>query len=128
MKVTNLARRSGRRAISPLKAKVLEYLEGHGDEVFAYRDEGFARSLGIKLSALNFTLWALHRDGLIEKQEVDGKVFFGSRRAVAELRQRLGLVKQDPFERARANAERIRAREGNIDVVGLLDAVRGPWE
>ena len=48
--------------------------------------------------------------------------------ALAELRRRLGLVKLDPFERARANAERIRAREGNIDVVGLLDAVRGPWE
>ena len=50
------------------------------------------------------------------------------RRIVANLKRRLGLTKQDPFQRARANAERIRARVGNIDVVELLDAVRGSWD
>jgi DNA-binding IclR family transcriptional regulator len=107
---------------------VLRFLEEHPDDVFPYRDQQLARSLEMKVSALSFTLWDLHRQGLIDKQEVDDRVYFGSRRAISELRSRLGLTKQDPFQRARANAERIRARTGNIDVLELLDAVRGPWD
>ena len=41
---------------------------------------------------------------------------------------RVGPTRVDPFERARANRDRIWARTGNIDVLELLDAVRGPWE
>ncbi len=129
MKVTELAKRHRGGSLSPLKAKVLRYLEEHRDEVFPYRAGSVAQSLGVKLSALNFTLWALHRDGLIGKQEIDGKVYFGSLKAIADLRAKLGIAEpQEPFGRARANLERIRARVGNINTMDLLDAVRGPWE
>lgn len=128
MKVTELARRGPGSALSPLQARILEYLEAHGDEAFPYRDEQLTRSLGVKPSALGWTLWWLHQNGYIDREEVAGKVYFGSRRAIANLRRRLGLTKPDPFQRARANAERIRATTGNIDVVELLDAIRGPWD
>jgi len=126
MKVAELAKRQSK-GLSPLKAKVLQFLEGHGDEVFSYRDEQLASAVGVKLSALSFTLWALHRDGRIDKEEVNGKVFFGSGRAIADLRERLGLAKQNPFEQARMNRDRIWARTGDVDVLELLDSVRGPW-
>lgn len=129
MKIAELANRRRQHGLSPLKSKVLEYLQAHPDEVFPYRDESSAKRLAIKVSAFSFTLWALHRDGLIDKQDVDGRAYFGSPKAIANLRAKLGVASpQDPFERARANAEKIRARVGCIDVLELLDAVRGPWE
>ena len=127
MKVSDVTR-SRKGSLPPLKSKVLEYLEQHDDEVFAYRDQQLIEGLGVKPAALGFTLWALHRDGLIDKEEADGKVYFGSRKAVADLRRHLGLAKEDPFERARINSERIRCRVGNIGILELLDAVRGPWD
>lgn len=127
MKVAELAS-SRRGSLSPLKMKVLQYLEEHEDEVFPNYDRDLARSLGLKVSALNWTLWWLHRNGFIDREEAGGKLYFGSRGAVADLRRRLGLTKRDPFQRARANAERIRARTGNVSVLELLDAVRGPWD
>lgn len=129
MKIAELASLRRRGGLSPLKARVLQYLEEHSDEVFPYRDERSAQLLSMKISAFSFTLWALHRDGLIGKQEVDGKVYFGSLKAVANLRAKLGMAEsQEPFGRARANLERIRARVGNINTLELLDAVRGSWE
>lgn len=128
MKVAELAKQHARSPLPPLAAKVLEYLDKHSDEVFPYRDEGLIHALGIKASALSWTLWWLHQNELIDKEEVGGKVYFGSRRAITDLRGRLGLTKLNPFERARANAERIRARIGNINTLELLDAVRGPWD
>lgn len=129
MKVGELAKRRGENRLSPLKRRVLEYLESRSGEVFSYRDEELTRALGVKRSALDFTLWALHRDGLIDKQEVDGKVYFGSHGAIGDLRSRLGIAQpQDPFARARAVRDRIAARTGAIDVIELLDAVRGPWD
>lgn len=127
MKVAELVRSRRGSRLSPLKMRVVQYLEEHEDEVFPYYDRELARSLGVKLSALSWTLWWLYRNGLIDREEADGKLYFGSRRAVADLRRRLGLTKQDPFQRARANAERIRARTGNFSVLELLDAVRGSW-
>ena len=129
MKIAELAGRRRRGRLSPLKARVFQYLQEHPDEVFPYRDERLAKQLSVKISAFSFTLWALHRDGLIDKQEVDGKVYFGSLKAIADLRAKLGVTEpQEPFGRARANLERIRARVGNINSLELLDAVRGPWE
>jgi hypothetical protein len=127
MKVADIARRNRGSGLSPVKALVAGYLETHADEVFPYRDDRLAKELGLKLSAVNFTLWALHRDGVIDKEKVDNKVYFGSRTAIADLRRRLGRDKSDPFERARANAARIEKRTGRIDTTELLDAVRGPW-
>ena len=123
MKINNLTNETGS-SLSPLKRKVLRYLEEHSDEVFTYRDLQIARELDLKPSAQGFTLWVLHRDGLIDKEEVNGKVYFGSRRAISELRRRLGLEKSDPFERAKANADRIRRRSGNVSVTDLLYGVR----
>ena len=129
MKIAELTGRRRRGGLSPLKGRVLRHLQEHPDEVFSYRDERLAKQLSIKISAFSFTLWALHRDGLIDKQEVDGKVYFGSRKAIADLRVKLGISEpQEPIARARANLERIRARAGNINTLELLDAVRGPWE
>ena len=129
MKIAELTSRRRRGGLSPLKARTFQYLQEHPDEVFSYRDERGAKQLSIKISAFSFTLWALHRDGLIDKQEVDGKVYFGSLKAIADLRARLGIAApQDAFGRAKANLERIRARSGNIKTLELLDAVRGRWE
>ena len=129
MKIAELAGRRRRGGLSPLKGSVLRHLQEHPDEVFSYRDERLAKQLSIKISAFSFTLWALHRDGLIDKQEVDGKVYFGSLKAIADLRAKLGISEpQEPFARARANLEQIRARAGNINTMELLDAVRGPCE
>ncbi len=129
MKIAELTSRRRRGGLSPLKARIFQYLQEHPDEVFSYRDERGAKQLSIKISAFSFTLWTLHRDGLIDKQEVDGKVYFGSLKAIADLRAKLGIAgPQEPFGRARANLERIRARVGNINTMELLDAVRGSWE
>jgi hypothetical protein len=129
MKIAKLTSQRRRGGLSPLKARISQYLKEHSDEVFSYRDERVVEQLSIKISAFSFTLWALHRDGLIGKEEVDGKVYFGSLKAIADLRAKLGIAEpQEPFGRARANLERIRARVGNINTMDLLDAVRGPWE
>ena len=125
MKVADVARRTKGSALSPMKARVAAYLEEHSDEVYPYRDDRLAKALGVKQSALNFTLWALQRDGVIDKEKVGSKVFFGSRAAISDLRRQLGQDKHGPFERARANAQKIEQRAGRIDVVELLDAVRG---
>ncbi len=129
MKITKLTSQRRRGGLSPLKARIFQYLKEHSDEVFSYRDERVVEQLSIKISAFSFTLWALHRDGLIGKEEVDGKVYFGSLKAIADLGAKLGITEpQEPFGRARANLERIRTRVGNINTMDLLDAVRGPWE
>jgi DNA-binding transcriptional ArsR family regulator len=128
MKVAEVAHRAEGSELSPLKAKVAGYLHEHEDEVYPYRDDKLAKSLGIKQSALNFTLWSLERDGIIDKEKVGNKVYFGCRPAIADLRRRLGHTKHDPLERARTNAARIEKRTGRVDVIELLDAVRGPWQ
>lgn len=128
MKVSVLLGQRSKGPLPPVPAQVLDYLEAHPDEVYPYRDQRLARSLGIKVSALNWTLWGLHQRGLIDREKVGRRIYFGSRRAITDLRRRLGIERPDPFQRARANAERIRARVGNIDTRELLDAVRGPWE
>jgi DNA-binding transcriptional ArsR family regulator len=127
MKVAEIAHRIRGTELSPMKAKVAGHLEEHSDEVYPYRDDRLAKSLGMKQSALNFTLWALQRDGIIDKERVGNKVYFGSRAAIADLRRRLGHDKRDPLERARANARKIEERGGRVNAVELLDAVRGPW-
>lgn len=128
MKVSALASRPRQGPLPPLAARVLQHLEAHPDEVYSYRDESLARSLDVKVTALNWTLWWLHRHGFIDREKVDGRIYFGCRRAVAELCRRLGIERSDPFQRARANAERIRLRVGNVGSLEFLDALRGPWD
>ena len=69
-----------------LKDRVLAYLQSHPEEVFSYRDSDLAREIGAKPSALGFTLWSLHQKGLIEKEAIDGKVYFGAPSAMQQLR------------------------------------------
>ncbi|MEX0800680.1 MAG: hypothetical protein WD379_05630 [Dehalococcoidia bacterium] len=128
MKITDVTGRR-RHRMSPLKARVHRYLEDHPDEVFSYRDADIAKKLGVKISALSFTLWALHRENLIGRQEVDGKVYFGSNEAIRRLRERLGVAEpEDPFERARRIRDEIYRESGYIDSLELLDSVRGSWD
>lgn len=113
------------KGLTPLQKAVLEYMEAHSDEVFSYRDEKLVRGVKSKASAVGFTLWALHKKGLIEKEKVGRKVYFGSHDAIAELRQLTGAPEDDDwFERARSNREAILQKHGYIDVLALLDEVR----
>jgi len=128
VKIGEVAKRHRHPYLSELKAKVLAYLEQHPDEVFTYRDQALAKEVGAKPSAVAWTLWWLHRQGLIARAEVDARVYFGTRGAIAALRRRLGVTADDVMAQVDELRERIRARVGNIDVVALLDEVRGPWE
>ena len=128
MKIEALAHKLDTKGKKPLKTDVLEYLEEHPDEVFRYRDEDLARELNAKPSALGFTLWWLEDKGLIEKETVGGRVYFGSHTAIQKLRASLGQ-QLDWLERARINRDRIFRRVGNIDTAQLLDDVReGRWD
>jgi hypothetical protein len=124
MQVTALVEKAQIGKLSPLQRKVFTYLEDHPDEVFEYRDAELAAAVGGKPSSVGFSLWALQRKGLIEKESVGGKVYFGSRKAINALRQKLGAPSKDLLDRARRNRERIRQYAGNIDTLTLLDEVR----
>jgi hypothetical protein len=110
--------------LPPLQRKVLAYLDAHPDEVFSYRDEKLAAELGAKPSGIGFSLWTLRKAGLIDKETVAGKVYFGSSEAMRRLKRGLGRGQDDAFERMIANAERIRARVGNINTLAILDELR----
>jgi hypothetical protein len=124
VKVSALVELAQRERLPPLQRKVLSVLEQRENEVFEYRDEQLAEKTGGKASSIGYSLWALHKKRLIDKQVVAGKVYFGSKKAIGDLRARLGLQGEDPFERATRNLERIRERVGNIDTLALLDEVR----
>jgi hypothetical protein len=124
MQIAAVLELAERKELPPLQRKVLDYLETHNDEVFSYRDEKLARGVKAKASAVGFTLWALQKKNLIDRQKAAGKVYFGSKEAVRELRRKLGIADEDPFERVDRIREQIRQRHGNIDVLGLLDDVR----
>jgi hypothetical protein len=125
MKIGEVIGLAQRKSLSPLQKAVLEYMEAHNDEVFGYRDEKLVRDVKSKASAIGFTLWALQKKGLIEKEKVGRKVFFGSHHAIAELRRRAGATAEgDWFESARRNREAILRKHGYIDVLVLLDEVR----
>lgn len=124
MRVREAAQKYFPTPVSDLKARVLDYLEQHEDEVFTYRDDTLLKALDVKQSTLSWVLWWLYQNRYIDREEVGRRMFFGAYKAIAELRRTLGRDKADAFARAKANAERIRARAGDIGVVELLDAVR----
>ena len=80
--------------------------------------------VGGKPSSVGFSLWALYKRGLIGREKVRGKVYFGSRDAIASLRQGLGPAPDKAFEKAIANAEKIRKRIGKVGSLDLLDELR----
>jgi hypothetical protein len=97
MRIDAVLESAQRKELSPLHRKLLYYLEAHSDEVFTYRDDKLARDTKTKLSAVGFTLWALQKNGLIDKQAVARKVYFGSKDAISELRKRLGVSDEHPI-------------------------------
>jgi len=75
--------------LPPLQQKVLDYLQSHNDEIFSYTD---AIDLGrlVKhagsVRGILFSLNALEQKGLIYKERLGRRVYFGSKQAIEELR------------------------------------------
>ena len=74
-----------------LQRKVLDYLEAHPDEVFASRDdEVLAKAIGHpNADAVGWASWALQKAGLLPRQKVRGRFYYGGKAAIANLRRRL---------------------------------------
>jgi len=125
MKVNDVVARQKRHTPS-VKDRVLAYVSDHPDELFTYRDADLLEAVGSSRAGLGFALWSLHKSGAIEKCEWQGRAYFGMSGAIAQMKER--LQQTDPWERARANSKRIFERHGRIDVLQLLDEVRGSWE
>lgn len=131
MKIVELLKQEQRARLSPLKARTLDFLERHPDEVFTYHDPDLVASVRAKPSAVGFTLWWLERNGLIGKEKVAGRVYFGSRKAIDTLRRQNGYQGRgkrpdspDPLAQARVVRERIQQRAGTINSLSLLEASR----
>ena len=124
MRIVALIENAQRERLPPLQQKVLKYLDEHVDDVFEYRDGQLTREVGGKPSSVGFSLWALHKRGLIDKETVSGKVYFGSREAIGKLRSGLGMTQREAFEDAVSNAEKIRERIGNVGSLEILDELR----
>jgi len=76
--------------LAPLQQRVLSYLQKHNDEVFSYVDSAeLAKLIEHKGSArgIAFSLWALNTKGLIEKERIGRRVYFGSKSAITYLRK-----------------------------------------
>ena len=77
-----------------LQAMVLEELLRRPDEVFRHNDEALLRAFPkLKPSALSWSLWGLHRKGLVGKMRVrlEGRMatVFASHEAVQRLKEHL---------------------------------------
>ncbi len=78
--------------LPPLQEKVRQYLEGHQDEVFSYRSEDIkelAKKMGHpNASAVSWSVWGLWRKGVIAREKVGRRYYYGSPKAIAKLRAR----------------------------------------
>jgi predicted transcriptional regulator len=81
----------GEYELPPLQQRVLSYFQEHKDEIFSYMD---AKELA-KLIKHNgsprgvaFALWALDKKGVVDKERVGKRVYFGSKEAITELRKK----------------------------------------
>lgn len=124
MQVSVLVENAQKNRLPPLQQRVLKYLEEHPEEVFEYRDQQLAREVDGKPSSVGFSLWALCKRGLIDKETVSGRVYFGSHEALGRLRSGLGIGPSTAFEDAVANAEKIRERIGNVGSLEILEELR----
>ena len=80
--------------LPPLQGMVLEELNRRPDEVFDSSDEGLLRIFPrLKRSSLSWSLYLLHKNGLIGKRKVrvNGRLVtvFGSHEAVNALKEHL---------------------------------------
>ena len=92
MKVEDVPPRNAR---GRTRARTLEYLESHADEVFRIRQcSQIADALGAPQRTVEHALWSLQRDGLISKARLDGVIWYGSHAAIdALLPLRTGAVR-----------------------------------
>ena len=99
MKISQIMARTGPtdESLPPLQAMLLEELNRRPDEVFDNSDEGLLRIFPrLKRSSLSWSLYLLHKRGLIAKRRVrvNGKLttVFGSHEAVEALKEHLKLA------------------------------------
>lgn len=83
--------------LPPLQAMLLEELTRRSDEVFESNDEGLLRIFPrLKRSSLSWSLYLLHKKGLIAKRRVriNGRLItvFGSNEAVEALKGHLKVA------------------------------------
>ena len=68
------------------RARTLEYLENHPDEVFRIRQcTEIAEALDAPQRTIEHALWSLQREGLISKARLDGIIWYGSHAAIGRL-------------------------------------------
>lgn len=96
MKISQIMTSSGptEDGLPPLQGMVLEELNRRTDEVFDSSDEGLLRIFPrLKRSSLSWSLYLLHKKGLIGKRKVrvNGRLVtvFGSHEAVNALKEHL---------------------------------------
>ena len=99
MKISQIMVSSGptEEGLPPLQSMLLEELNRRPDEVFDNNDEGLLRIFPrLKRSSLSWSLYLLHKKGLIAKRRVrvNGRLttVFGSHEAVEALKERLATA------------------------------------
>ena len=99
MKISQIITSQGptKEDLPPLQAMLLEELNRRTDEVFDNSDEGLLRIFPrLKRSSLSWSLYLLHKRGLITKRRVrlNGKLttVFGCHEAVEALKEHLSLA------------------------------------
>lgn len=98
MKISQILTSTGpsEEGLPPLQAMLLEELQRRPDEIFESNDEGLLRIFPrLKRSSLSWSLYLLHKKGLIAKrrQRINGRLItvFGSHEALEALKEHLGL-------------------------------------
>ena len=99
MKISQIMASTGptEEGLPPLQATLLDELNRRPDEVFDNSDEGLLQIFPrLKRSSLSWSLYLLHKKGLIAKRRVrvNGRLttVFGSREAIEALKEHLNLV------------------------------------
>ena len=99
MKISQIMTSSGptEEGLPPLQAMLLDELNRHSDEVFESNDEGLLRIFPrLKRSSLSWSLYLLHKRGLVAKRRVriNGRLItvFGSHEAVEALKEHLKVM------------------------------------
>ena len=99
MKISQIMASSGPtdEGLPPLQAMLLDELNRRSDEVFESNDEGLLHIFPrLKRSSLSWSLYLLHKRGLVAKRRVriNGRLItvFGSHEAVEALKEHLNAV------------------------------------
>jgi hypothetical protein len=126
MRIAELLEAEVRQKLPPQQRKVLTYLEQHPDEVFTARDEILVERFHAQPSGIAHSLWALHKTGLLDKEIVSGRLYYGSPEAISWLRMRRSKPDQEEvYRRIDENRERIRAEAGgNVGSLEILEELR----